>query len=180
MEIKAASRGFSLFIILICAIVACGCALLLVALASFGRTTAMSALMATLIAIILAAIAGWMIYCIRLWVLVYRQYPTFKIVVEPGALTITNRGEPLTVRSSDIAAYYLYNNKVRVVLHDQTNSRSFAPFAQLKGDRLTISLNRLDGRIPVTTWLHKFDRDFNVKSRANLGMIAQALGYGLS
>lgn len=180
MEIKAASRGFSLFIILICAVVACGCALLLVALASFGRTTAVPALMASLIGIILAAIAGWMIYCIRLWVLVYRQYPTFKIVVEPGALTITNRGEPLTVRSSDIAAYYLYNNKVRVVLHDQTNSRSFAPFAQLKGDRLTISHNRLDGRIPIATWLQEFDRDFTVRSKINLGIIAQVLGYGLS
>ena len=50
---------------------------------------------------------------------------------------------------------------------------------KLKGKRLEISLNKLR-RIPVTTWLQRFDGDFNVKSKVNLGMIAQSLGDGLS
>ena len=65
-------------------------------------------------------------------------------------------------------------------MREQVESRNIFPFAKLKGERLVISLNRLEGRIPVATWLQKFDGDFNNKSKINLGMIAQGLGDGLS
>jgi hypothetical protein len=50
----------------------------------------------------------------------------------------------------------------------------------LEGKRLEISLNKLSRRISVTTWLQRFDGDFNVKSKINLGMIVQGLSDGLS
>lgn len=181
MQIKPATRGFSTFVIVVCAVVACGCIPLLVALVTLGSLTDLTSILVTiLIGSALIIVVGWMIYCIRLFVQTYLQRPHFRIDIEPGIMTITNRSEAITIRSSDVAAYYLYNNKVRFLLREQINSRSFVPFVKLKGDRLTISLNRLDGRIPVRTWLHSFDRDFDVKSKINLGMIAQAFGYGLS
>ncbi|HVV40467.1 MAG TPA: hypothetical protein VHC94_05320 [Nitrobacter sp.] len=181
MQIKPATRGFSVFVILVCTVVACGCVSLLVALLTRSSMTDLSSILATsLTGGALIVVVGWMTYCIRLFVQTYMQAPYFKIDIEQGMMTITDRNEAITVRSSDVVAYFLYNNKVRFLLREQTSSRSLAPFVKLKGERLTISLNRLDGRIPVTTWLHKFDRDFTGKNRASLGMIAQALGYGLS
>ena len=110
----------------------------------------------------------------------YVQYPRFKIDVEPGRLSVTNQSEAINIKASDVVAYYLYNNKVRLFLRAQVESRNIFPFAKLKGKRLEISLNKLR-RIPVTTWLQRFDGDFNVvKSKVNLGMIAQNLGDGLS
>ena len=90
------------------------------------------------------------------------------------------QSEAINIKASDVVAYYLYNNKVRLFLRAQVESRNIFPFAKLKGKRLEISLNKLSGRIPVTTWLQRFDGDFNVKSKVNLGMIAQSLGDGLS
>lgn len=181
MQIKPAARGFSTFVILVCTVVACGCVPLLVASVALGSMTDLtSILVVALTGGALIVVMGWMIYCIRLFVQTYLQYPHFTIDIEPGMMTMTGRGEVISVRSSDVVAYYLYNNKVRYLLREQAGSRSLAPFVKLAGKQLTISLNRLDERIPVATWLHKFDRDFTVKSRTNLGMIAQALGYGLS
>jgi hypothetical protein len=109
----------------------------------------------------------------------YVQYPRFMIDVEPGRLLITNQSQAINIKASDVVTYHLYNNKVRLFLREQVESRNIFPFAKLKG-MLEISLNKLSGRIPVTTWLQRFDGDFNVKSKVNLGMIAQGLGDRLS
>ncbi|MCE3256159.1 MAG: hypothetical protein K0Q64_242 [Nitrobacter vulgaris] len=120
-----------------------------------------------------------MVNCIHICIQMYVQYPRFMIDVEPGRLLITNQSEAINIKASDVVTYHLYNNKVRLFLREQVESRNIFPFAKLKGKRLEISLNRLSGRVP-TTWLQRFDGDFNVKSRVNLGMIAQGLGDGLS
>jgi hypothetical protein len=177
MQIKPATRGFSLFVILICALVICGCLSILVV--SF--TTDRPADPATVaIFCILVVLTGWMVNCIHICIQMYVQYPRFKIDVESGRLSVTNQNETITVKASDVEAYYLYNNKIRFVLREKAEFRDMLPFVKLRKGRLEISLNKLDGRIPAVTWLQRFDSDFNGKSKTNLGMIAQVLGSGLS
>ena len=177
MQIKSVTRGFSLFVIFVCALVICGCLSICVALFTHDRPTDYTTIVMVGILIVLTA---WMVSCIRICPQMYVQYPRFKIDVEPGRLSITNQSEAINIKASDVVTYYLYNNKVRLFLREQVESRNIFPFAKLKGERLVISLNRLEGRIPVATWLQKFDGDFNNKSKINLGMIAQGLGDGLS
>lgn len=180
MQIKAASRGFSLSIIFICTLVVCGCISLFVVLFTFNPAKNFTSTPATAIIAIVLFVIAWMIYCIRICLQIYWQYPYFKIDIEPSVMTIRNQSNTIVVRASDVATYYIYNNKVRFVLREEAASRDMPPFASLKGKQLTISLNKLDRHIPVRTWLHKFDSEFDLKSKTNLGMIAQALGYGLS
>lgn len=176
MQIKSATRGFSLFVIFVSALVICGCLSILVVSFTTDRPTDYATVA---IFCILVAVTGWMANCIHICIQMYVQYPRFKIDVEPGRLSVTNQSEAINIKASDVVAYYLYNNKVRLFLRAQVESRNIFPFAKLKGKRLEISLNKLR-RIPVTTWLQRFDGDFNVKSKVNLGMIAQSLGDGLS
>lgn len=177
MQIKSATRRFSLFVIFVSALVICGCLSIFVISFTTDRPTDYATVA---IFCILVVVTGWMVNCIHICIQMYVQYPRFKIDVEPGRLSITNQSEAINIKASDVVAYYLYNNKVRLFLREQVESRNIFPFAKLKGDCLEISLNRLEGRIPVATWLQKFDGDFNIKSKINLGMIAQGLGNGLS
>ncbi len=177
MQIKSATRGFSLFVIFVSALVICGCLSILVVSFTTDRPTDHATVA---IFCILVAVTGWMANCIHICIQMYVQYPRFKIDVEPGRLSVTNQSEAINIKASDVVAYYLHNNKVRLFLRAQVESRNIFPFAKLKGKRLEISLNKLSGRIPATTWLQRFDGDFNVKSKVNLGMIAQSLGDGLS
>lgn len=177
MQIKSATRRFSLFVIFVSALVICGCLSIFVISFTTDRPTDYATVA---IFCILVVVTGWMVNCIHICIQMYVQYPRFKIDVEPGRLSITNQSEAINIKASDVVAYYLYNNKVRLFLREQVESRNIFPFAKLKGDCLEISHNRLEGRIPVATWLQKFDGDFNIKSKINLGMIAQGLGNGLS
>ncbi len=178
MQIKSATRGFSLFVIFVCTLVICVClSVLAVVLFTLDRPTDY----ATIVILgILVAVIGWMLNCIHIFIQMYVQYPCFKIDVEPGRLSVTNQSETIDLKASDVEAYYLYNNKVRLFLREQAESRNIFPFAKLEGKRLEISLNKLSRRISVTTWLQRFDGDFNVKSKINLGMIVQGLSDGLS
>jgi hypothetical protein len=177
MQIKPATRGFSLFVILICTLVICGCSSILVVSFTTDHPTDYAT---AAIFCILVVVTGWMVNCIHICIQMYVQYPRFKIDVELGRLSVTNQNETINIKASDIEAYYLYNNKVRLVLREKREVRDMLPFVKLRKGSLEISLNKLSGRIPVTTWLQRFDSDFNVKSKINLGMIAQVFGYGLS
>ncbi|MBN8920311.1 MAG: hypothetical protein J0H62_06395 [Rhizobiales bacterium] len=181
MEIKAVSRGLSLFAIALCTLVTGGCVALIAFLISLHQGTDPASILATFtVAAVPAACAAWMVASIRVCLQVYLQHPHFRIAVAPGVLTIANRHDTLTVKASDVAAYYVYNNKIRLLLRAELRPRDLRPFASLRGRYLTISLSRLDGHIPVAEWLHRFDGDVAVKSKVGPGMIAQALGYGLS
>jgi hypothetical protein len=177
MQIKPATREFSLFVIFVCVLVICGCLSILAISFMTERPTDYATI--TIIGILVALIA-WMVNCIRICSQMYAQYTRFKIDVEPGALSLTNQTETINIKDSDVEAYYLYNNKIRLILREQIESRDMLPFVKLRKGSLEISLNKLSGRIPVTTWLQRFDSNFNVKNKVNLGMIAQVLGDGLS
>lgn len=177
MQIKPATRGFSLFVIFVCILVICGCLSILLVLFTPDRPTDYATVA---IFCILVVVTGWMVNCIHICIQMYVQYPHFKIDVESGRLSITNQNEIINTKASDVEAYYLYNNKIRLVLREKAEFRDMLPFVKLRKGRLEISLNKLGGRIPAATWLQRFDSDFNVKSKINLGMIAQVFGYGLS
>ena len=87
MQIKSATRGFSLFVIFVSALVICGCLSILVVSFTTDRPTDYATVA---IFCILVAVTGWMANCIHICIQMYVQYPRFKIDVEPGRLSVTN------------------------------------------------------------------------------------------
>lgn len=99
MQIKSATRGFSLFVIFVCALVICGCLSIFVALFTHDRPTDYATVA---IFCILVVVTGWMVNCIHICIQMYVQYPHFKIDVEPGRLLITNQSEAINIKASDV------------------------------------------------------------------------------
>jgi hypothetical protein len=111
--------------------------------------------------------------------LAYSRRPGFRIEIAPRTLSIAMSGRQLRVDASDVVAYYVYNNKIVLHAPALAGQPSLLPFVRVRGENIVIYLY-LAHVFDLVQGLRVFDGSFEDKRRANLGMIAQAIGVAIS
>lgn len=109
--------------------------------------------------------------------LAWLRHPHFCSDVSPGSLSIGTRGQELRIGSSDVLAYYVYNNKVLIRARALSGQPSILPFARIRnGQVVVIYLYLIADPAEFLRALRLFDVAFQDKLKVNAGMVIQALG----
>jgi hypothetical protein len=111
--------------------------------------------------------------------LAYGRRPGFRIDIAPRTLSIAMSGHQLRIDASDVVAYYIYNNKIVLHVPALAGQPGLLPFVRVHGENVVVYLY-LTHVGDLVQGFRVFDDSFEGKRRVNLGMIAQAIGMGIS
>jgi hypothetical protein len=171
--IRAASRRFLVggaIVAGICAAVASVGAVMIAVILPFDFVTAvMLTVPLALLAIALAYLGTFGAAAVRAGCI--------EIVLAGGALTVSGCGMRTTMTAADVLAYRRLSEKTVLRLAAPVAPVRCAPYFRAAGTRLSIRTLVLADRSTFEAMLRAFDPDFDKKSKFDLGVLLDSLGF---